>query len=57
MTANDLILREGHLGCPSAPPASRITRNTDAGVDYLEDGGDIDRSEWVWSPVAGPMYS
>ena len=41
VTANNLVLREGHLGCSSAPLASRTTRNTDGGGDYLEGGGGI----------------
>ena len=45
MTADDLVLREGHLHCLSVPSAPRATRNTDVGGDCLADGDCIDR--WV----------
>ena len=38
VTANDLVLREGHLDCSSVPLTSTTTRNTDVGSNYLEGG-------------------
>ena len=39
VTADDLVLRDGHLCCSSELLASRTRRNTNVGCDCLEGGG------------------
>ena len=49
VTANNLVLRDGHLHYPSELFASKITRNTDVCGDSLDDDG-------VWSAGGEAVY-